>query len=95
MSTALRPVRRMSSTVSRHDEILEDPRRENPEELEAWFRRLCASLTPSDVVNADEIESLADCRSGGGIGEAILEIMDDTEPIVLSIGGRERRLHVR
>jgi hypothetical protein len=83
----------MSSAVSRHDEMLEEPRREHHEELEAWVRELCALLTPNDAVN--EIESLSDDRSGGGIGEALLEITDSTEPIVLSIGGRDRRLHVR
>ena len=94
MSTAVRPVRRMSSTVSRHDERLEEPR-EHQEELEAWVRGLCASLDPNDAVSMSEIESLSDNCSGGGIGEALLEITDSTEPIVLSIGGRDRRLHVR
>lgn len=95
MSTAVRPVPRMSSTVPRHDQIPEDSRREHDEQFEAWVRRLCASLTPNDAVNANGIESLSDNCWGGGIGEAILEITDSTEPIVLSICGRDRRLHVR
>jgi len=70
--------------MSSHDEMLEEPRREHHEELEAWVRGLCVSLTPAASDNC----------SGGGIGEALLEITDSTEPIVLSICGRDRRLHV-
>ena len=81
----------MSSTVSRYDEMLEEPRREPREGLEAWVRGMYAFLTPNDAVS----ESLSDNCSGGGIGEPILEITDSTEPIVLSICGRDRRLHVR
>ena len=96
MSTAVRPVRRMSSNVSSHDEMLEEPRREHHEGLEAWVRALRVSLTPTAAfnVNVNEIESLSDSCSGGGIGEALLEITDSTEPIVLSICGRDRRLHI-
>jgi len=67
----------MSSNVSRHDEMLEEPRREHDEEVEAWVRGL-----------------LSDDCSGGGIGEEMLEITDSTEAIVLSICGRDRRLHI-
>ena len=41
------------------------------------------------------IESLSDDCSGAGIGAAILEITDSTEPIVHSICGRDRRLRIR
>ena len=41
------------------------------------------------------IESLYDDCSGAGIGEAILELTDSTEPIVHSICGRDRRLRIR
>lgn len=92
MSTAVRPVRWTSSTVL-HDEMLEAPLCEHHEDLDAWVRGLCAFLPPNDPAN--EIEYLSDNCSGGGIGEALLEITDATEPIVLSIGGRDRRLHVR
>ena len=95
MSTAVQPVRRMSSNVSGHDEMLEEPRREHHEELEAWFRGLCVSLTPTAAVHVNEIESLSDTCSGGGIGEAILEITDSTEAIVLPICGRDRRLRIQ
>jgi hypothetical protein len=78
----------MSSPASRQNEVLEAPRREHHEELEAWVRGL------TDGVN--EIASLSDdSSSGAGIGAAILEITDNTEPIVHSICGRDRRLHIR
>jgi hypothetical protein len=82
----------MSSAVSGHDERLDEPGREYHEELEAWVREQWAFLTPNDAMDVSEIEPLGDdCW----IGEPIFEIADGTEPIVLSICGRDRRLHVR
>jgi len=88
----------MSSAASRHSEVLEEleeSRREHHEKLEAWVRGLCVSLNPTDAVGVNEIESLSDDCSGAGIGAAILEITDSTEPIVHSICGRDRRLRIR
>jgi hypothetical protein len=95
MSTAIRTVLRMSSAASRQNQVLEELRREHHEKLEAWVRGLCVSLNPTDAVGVNEIESLSDDCSGAGIGAAILEITDSTEPIVHSICGRDRRLRIR
>jgi hypothetical protein len=84
MSTTVRTVRRTSSTVPTHDE-----------EFEAWVRGLCVSPTPTDAVNVSEIEWLSDDCPGSGIGAEILEITESTEGIVVSICGRDRRLHIR
>jgi hypothetical protein len=95
MATAVRTVQRIPSALYRHDEMLEELRREQREEFEARPRELCVSLTPTDAVDANEIEALSDSCWGGGIGTAMLDITDSTEPIVLSICGRDRRLRIR
>ena len=95
MSTAVRMVRNTLSAASEHDEMLEELPREQPEELEAWLRELRLSSTATGAVDVDEVETLSDDWSGAGIGPALLDITDSTEPIVLTICGRDRRLQIR
>jgi hypothetical protein len=95
MATAVRTFDRVPSALYEHDEMLEELRREQREEFEARARELCVSLTPTDAVDVNEMEALSDSSWGGGIGTAMLDIIDNTEPIVLSICGRDRRFRVR
>ncbi len=95
MATAVRTVQRIPSALYEHDDMLEELRREQREEFEARPRELCVSLTPTDAVDVNETEALSDSCWGGGIGTAMLGITDGTEPIVLSICGRDRRLRIR
>jgi hypothetical protein len=95
MATAVRTFERLPSALHQHDEMLEELRREQREEFEARPRELCVSLTPTDAVDVNEIEALSDSSWGAGIGTAMLDMIDSTEPIVLPICGRDRRLRVR
>jgi hypothetical protein len=95
MATAIRTVQRIPNALYQQDEMLEDLRREQREEFEARPRELCVSLTPTDAGDVNEIEALSDSGWGAGIGAAMLDITHGTEPIVLSICGRDRRLRIR
>jgi hypothetical protein len=88
---------RLPGALYEHDEVLEEFLREQREELEPRPRELCVSLTSTGAVEVDlnEIDAISDSGWGGGTGTAMLDIADATEPIVLSICGRERRLRVR
>jgi hypothetical protein len=88
-------VRNMPSMASEHDEMLEELPRERPAEFQAWLRELRLSSTATGTMDVDEVETLSDDCSGAGIGPALLDITDDTEPIVLTICGRDRRLQIR
>jgi len=94
MATAVRTIQRIPSALYEHDEMLEELRREQREEFEARPRELCVSLTPTEGVDVNEIEALSD-SCWGAIGTALLDIADSTDPIVLSICGRDRRLRIR
>ena len=93
MSTAVRTFRRMPSTASDHDERLTELRGEQLEEFESRLRQLCVALAPADTVDVNEIEALSDDCLGAGIGAGLLETAD-TDHVVLSIGGRDRRLRI-
>lgn len=94
MATALRTVQRIPSALYEHDDVLEELLRERREELEPRPRELCVSLTSSDALDVNEVDAISDGWEAG-IGTAMLDIADATEPIVLSICGRDRRLRVR
>jgi hypothetical protein len=94
MSTAVRTVQRVPRALYAHDEMIEELRRDQREEFEARLRELCVSMT-TDAADVDEIEALSDSCWGAGIGTPLLDIADSTEPIVLSICGRDRRLRIR
>ena len=83
MATAVRTIQRTPSPLYEHGEMLEELRREQREEFEARPRELCVSLTPTDAVDVNEIEALSDSYWEAGIGTAMLDITDNTEPIVL------------
>jgi hypothetical protein len=86
-------VRSTPSIASEHEHMLEEAPREQCEESEAWLRELRLSLAATDAV--DEVETLSDDWSGVGMGPVLLDTTDSTEPIVLTICGRDRRLHIR
>ena len=94
MSTTIRTVRRMPSTASDHDERLTELRGEQREEFESRLRQLCVALTPADTVDVNETEVLSDDHLGAGIGAGLLATAD-TDHVVLSICGRDRRLRIR
>ena len=95
MATAVRTFERAPSALYEHDEMLEELRREQRDEFEARLRGLCVSSTPTDSVDVNEIEALSESSFGAGIDTAMLDIVDNTEPIVVSICGRDRRFRVR
>lgn len=95
MATAVRTLEGMPSALYDYDEMLEELRREQREELEARPRELCVSLTPTGAADVNEIEALSDGGWGAGTGTAMLDITDCTDPIVVSICGRDRRLRIR
>jgi hypothetical protein len=83
MATVVRALQRTWSAPFEPDEMLEALSRDRREELDARGG------------DANEIDALSDSCWGAGIGIDILDITDSTEPIVLSICGRDRRLRTR
>ena len=93
MSTAVRTVGETPGTASEHNQILRALRREQSEVFEPRLRQLSVPWTPMDAVDVNEIEALSDDCSGAGIGAGLLEIAD-TDHVVVSICGRDRRLRI-
>jgi DnaK suppressor protein len=77
MSTAVRKAGRTSGDAA-HCERLEELRREQLQALEGRLRDLRVSLSPTEAVERNDLEALADSCSSAGIGAAIIEITSRT-----------------
>jgi DnaK suppressor protein len=77
MSSVVRKAGRTSGEAA-HYERLRTLRREQLQVFEVRLRDLRASLTPTESVEVNDLEALADSCSSAGIGAAIIEITSRT-----------------
>jgi DnaK suppressor protein len=78
MATAIRMLRKASGSVAERYRLLEELRRRQRTELGVRLHELRESSTPTETVDANDIEALLDNASNVGVGAAVVAITSRT-----------------